>query len=176
MLLCTVIQGGAEMGARLSEDELQHALDFCVHLFDPTTPEQHAQVRAALEGLAISPRAPAASEDEQGEGAPIDGAKLLDVRAPVVDPVELAKVLQSIVPTADATGGIQGGQAGCVAGIPAGVEDAEMRMVLEKVNARRVIHAEHGNGLNSLEEEAVDGFVVRLERGELGLRRAGRGE
>ena len=37
------------MGARLSEDEVQRALDFCVHLFDPTTPEQHAAVRRKLE-------------------------------------------------------------------------------------------------------------------------------
>ena len=47
----------------------------------------------------------------------------------------------------------------------------EARMVLGKVNARRVIHAEHGNGLNSLEEEELGGFVLRLRRGELGLRR-----
>ncbi|KAI0724125.1 FAD/NAD(P)-binding domain-containing protein [Fomitopsis betulina] len=157
-----VIQGGAEMGARLTEDELQHALDFCVHLFDPTTPEQHAHVRAALEGLLVSPRA-RAGESGHGEqdGRAADGAKLMDVHAPLVDPAKLAKVLQSIGPVSGL---------GLTAG-GAGREDAEMRMVLEKVNARRVIHAEHGNGLNSLEEEAVDGFVVRLERGALGLRK-----
>ena len=48
--------------------------------------------------------------------------------------------------------------------------DEEVRMVLEKVNARRVIHAEHGGGMNSLESEAVGGLVVRLERGRLGLK------
>ena len=173
------------MGARLSEDELQHALDFCVHLFDPTTPEQHAHVRAALEGLAVSPQAPAAHQQDErgpareghGHGAPVDGTKLLDVRAPVVDPGELAKVFQSVAPVAgDGTAGSQSGKGCGVAGVLKGVEDAEMRMVLEKVNARRVIHAEHGNGLNSLEEEAVDGFVVKLERGSLGLRRAGKSE
>lgn len=157
-----MIQGGAEMGARLTEDELQHALDFCVHLFDPTTPEQHAHVRAALEGLLVSPRA-RAGESGHGEqdGRAADGAKLMDVHAPLVDPAKLAKVLQSIGPVSGL---------GLTAG-GAGREDAEMLMVLEKVNARRVIHAEHGNGLNSLEEEAVDGFVVRLERGALGLRK-----
>lgn len=50
-------------------------------------------------------------------------------------------------------------------------EVSEMKMVLDKVNARRVIHAEHG-GLNGLESEAVAGFVVRLVRGDLGLSRA----
>ena len=46
-----VIQGGAEMGANLSEDEVQRALDFCVNLFSPTTPEQHVSVRAKLRSL-----------------------------------------------------------------------------------------------------------------------------
>ena len=50
-------------------------------------------------------------------------------------------------------------------------EVSEMKMVLDKVNARRVIHAEHG-GLNGLESEAIAGFVVRLVRGDLGLSRA----
>ena len=50
-------------------------------------------------------------------------------------------------------------------------EVSEMKMVLDKVNARRVIHAEHG-GLNGLESETIAGFVVRLVRGDLGLSRA----
>ena len=49
-----------------------------------------------------------------------------------------------------------------------------MKMVLEKVNARRVIHAEHGEGLNSLEQETVEGMVIRLRRGGLGLERVRR--
>ena len=44
-----------------------------------------------------------------------------------------------------------------------------MRMVLDKVNARRLIHAEHGEGLHNLEEEDVQGLVVRLVQGKLGL-------
>lgn len=48
-------------------------------------------------------------------------------------------------------------------------EHDQMMMVLEKVNARRVIHAEHGEGLNSLEREAIAGMVMRLQRGQLGL-------
>ena len=37
------------MGTRLAEDEVQRALDFCVHLFHPTTPEQHESVRRKLQ-------------------------------------------------------------------------------------------------------------------------------
>ena len=44
-------------------------------------------------------------------------------------------------------------------------------MVLDKVNARRVIHAEHGDALCNLEAEDLGGLVLRLERGALGLRR-----
>jgi len=172
-----VIQGGAEMGARLSEDELQRALDFCVHLFSPTTPEQHELVRKRLEsmGLGIS----AEWQDNRPHSAPIaehldhtDGKKsnaaLLDVRAPVINPAKLNEILSQ-----------HQRRAAMVADAPSGDsrrktcdEDSEVKMVLEKVNARRVIHAEHGNGLNSFEEEAVEGFVVRLQRSQLGLMKA----
>ncbi|KAI0702161.1 hypothetical protein C8Q76DRAFT_802448 [Earliella scabrosa] len=39
-----VIQGGADMGTRLSEDEVQSALEFGVHLFNPTIPEYTLRV------------------------------------------------------------------------------------------------------------------------------------
>lgn len=48
---------------------------------------------------------------------------------------------------------------------------SQVRMVLDRVNARRVIHSEHGRGPNSLEEETVNGLVLRLVRGSLGLTR-----
>lgn len=52
------------MGARLSETELQKSLDFCVNLFNPTTPEQHNRVHC------------------RGD----IGKELLDVASPLVDP------------------------------------------------------------------------------------------
>ncbi|CCM00155.1 uncharacterized protein FIBRA_02183 [Fibroporia radiculosa] len=158
-----VIQGGAEMGARLSEDELQRALDFCVHLFDPTTPEQHEAVRKRLQSL------DGTLPDVREENGPMnvvlpeDRAVLMDVHAPLVDLAKLEKVLgdharlQNFDDKTDS-------QRGAVA--------SEVKMVLEKVNARRVIHSEHGNGLNCLEEEVVEGLVVSLCRGQLGLRKA----
>ena len=71
-----------------------------------------------------------------------------------------------------AGGGEDGAGAGGVYALGEGGDD-ELRMVLEKVNARRVIHAEHGEGLNSFEEEPLGGLVVRLVRGKLGLVPAG---
>jgi hypothetical protein len=65
-----VIQGASDMGLRLSETELQKSLDFCVILFNPTTPEQHEQVAKH-----------------------VLFKYLLDVTAPVVDPILLESVL-----------------------------------------------------------------------------------
>ena len=83
---------------------------------------------------------------------------LLDVNAPLLPPIEIQNFARqaSLVPSLD---------------IGSASEDAEaeMRRVLEKINARRVIHREH-SGLHSLEEEALGaGYRVRLQRGRLGL-------
>ncbi|KAM6490073.1 hypothetical protein JOM56_014485 [Amanita muscaria] len=43
----------------------------------------------------------------------------------------------------------------------------EMRMILKKINARRVVHSKYT--INNFEAEPLDGYVVRLERGKLGL-------
>jgi len=53
------------MGTRLSETELQKSLDFCVNLFNPTSPEQHERL-SRLGGVM--------------------GKDLLDVTMPVMDP------------------------------------------------------------------------------------------
>lgn len=211
------------MGARLSEDEVQRALDFCVHLFSPTTPEQHESVRRKLLASQCMLEEDDEIEEESSADLPIDHERvhnpstepkghggsvvdrLMDVRAPIVDPTALARLLRSklslfrrnssasIASAATSASSISTpftpsspvsdvfsssarsfSSASDVAsgeGAGAGDEggDEEMRMVLEKVNARRVIHAEHGEGLNSLEQESVGGLVVRLERGCLGL-------
>ena len=168
------------MGARLSETELQKSLDFCVNLFNPTSPEQHEKVARQL------------------------SKELLDVTAPVVDPALLEAVLR--VEKAVVVFGYTGrGSTSCVrarewiarginclmnsAQCPIGRHRAdsdsssssasssssssesekvqETQMVLQKVNARRVVHAEYA--INNLESEPLDRFVVRLERGRLGL-------
>ncbi|TBU24654.1 FAD/NAD(P)-binding domain-containing protein [Dichomitus squalens] len=181
-----VIQGGADMGTRLSEDEVQRALDFCVHLFDPTTPEQHESVRQKLEILRApaSPGAPFSTKSSTDS----DVSRLFDVRAPLLDPSQLEQLLRrqlrvqvhecdSAPSTPPSPRSAYFPSSPQSPRIPAAIPEAgadpqsEIRMVLNKVNARRVIHAEHGNGLNSLEEEELGGYVLRLKRGELGLRK-----
>ncbi|KAI0708919.1 FAD/NAD(P)-binding domain-containing protein [Cerioporus squamosus] len=187
----SLIQGGADMGARLSEDEVQRALDFCVHLFDPTTPEQHETVRRKLEivtGMHIPiPPSPDSPSSTKTAFEP-DVARLFDVRAPVIDPAQLERLLRLQLKVQDTHSvpspppsprspitptGLR---------IPPPIREAgadphsEIRMVLDKVNARRVIHAEHGNGLNSLEEEVLGGYALRLRRGALGLQKRDSGE
>ncbi|KAI0779599.1 FAD/NAD-P-binding domain-containing protein [Fomes fomentarius] len=183
-----VIQGGADMGARLSEDEVQRALDFCVHLFDPTTPEQHESVRRKLE-IATGNSFPAPPTPESPSSTKTtfipDVNRLFDVRAPVVDPSQLDCLLRlqlqiqeprspmSSAPSSPRTPNPPSHS--ILRPPPTILENAaadpntEIRMVLDKVNARRVIHSEHG-GLNSMEEEELAGYVLRLKRGQLGLR------
>ena len=187
-----VIQGGADMGKRLTEDEVQRALDFCVHLFDPTTPEQHESARRQLEAVygmsaaypspTSSPSLSTAATARTGYGsdctsgaAEHDVSHLFDVRGPVVDPAQLDKLLQLQLRLQDprTPQTPTPPPSPRVPPVPSspGCASAEIRMVLDKVNARRVIHAEHGDALNNLEEEALGGLVPRLTRGALGLRR-----
>jgi len=183
------------MGARLSETELQKSLDFCVNLFNPTSPEQHNRI--ANVGKI--------------------GKELLDVTAPVMDPRFLETVLMvekeprtmpwganvtrtddcvepqewsrigkriatcfnSIVRGVKGTATGWGATKSCSGRLRADSDSsgdetnsdcekaAETKMVLHKINARRVVHSEYG--INNFESEPLDGFVVRLEKGRLGL-------
>ena len=42
--MALVIQGASDMGTRLSERELQRALDYCSMFVQPTSPEARAHV------------------------------------------------------------------------------------------------------------------------------------
>ncbi|KAI0090520.1 hypothetical protein BDY19DRAFT_991965 [Irpex rosettiformis] len=250
-----VIQGGADMGKTLSEDEVQRALDFCINIFSPTTPEQHESVqRKILESQWWVP-----DEHDENKGDDKDGehkdedkgkdedsthcqsteskshpahdadasfsaaaktaaSRLMDVRSPIIDPSALTRLLKSrlsIFTRANSSESVKsvksimsdssassskstppespvsavfsvasassaslcsqwGGESVGVVGsekLGQGGEesDSEVKMVLEKVNARRVIHADMSTGVHSLEQEAVDGMLIRLKRGELGL-------
>ncbi|KAF9453992.1 FAD/NAD(P)-binding domain-containing protein [Macrolepiota fuliginosa MF-IS2] len=129
-----VIQGASEMGARLSESELQKSLDFCVKLFDPTTPEDHERA-SFIQGLPHN---------------------LLDVSTPIIDPDVLEKTMDvEYFECFDDDSGSDTEKA------------IETKMVLHKVNARRVIHSEYA--INNMELENLEGYVVRLEKGKLGL-------
>ncbi|KAK0212621.1 FAD binding domain-containing protein [Desarmillaria ectypa] len=125
-----VIQGASDMGTRLSETELQKSLDFCVNLFNPTTPEQHEKLH------------------QNGKIS----KELLDVTSPVMHPSSLEKALLQVTPAVE------------------GDNEFDLqasKLVLDKVNARRVVHAEYG--IHNLESENLDGYVVRLKKGSLGL-------
>lgn len=133
------------MGVRLYERELQESLDFCVKLFSATSPESHSQL-----------------VDD-----PSIGQQLLDLTAPVVAPDVLEKALhvvsesrlnrsEEIARTCDSNTEKD--------------QDGATRMVLEKINARRVLHPEYT--VNGFEAEALEGFTIRLERGSLGLNKA----
>ena len=138
------------MGARLSETELQKSLDFCVKLFNPTTPEEHE--RLVLSGQVAK--------------------ELLDASGPVVDPC-VFKLLR--VGDVDEEGGDSSGESDSESELDSNHSSdsdcekvRETRRVLDKINARRVVHAEyaiHNLELEPLEED----HVVRLERGKLGL-------
>jgi hypothetical protein len=125
-----VIQGASDMGARLSETELQKSLDFCVKLFNPTSPEEHE--RLARSGYISN--------------------ELLDVSSPLVDP--------SVYTGHHSQGDDNDNKSDCE-------KSFETQMVLDKINARRVVHAEYA--INNFELEPLEEYVVRLERGKLGL-------
>lgn len=191
-----MIQGGGEMGSKITEDEVQRALDFCVNLFHPTTPEQHEAVRKKLNDLHMNGPGPPDDDLPFLEKAASGSESWMDVRAPIVSPSNLAQMLRTRLrslstsssvsapsslsspsssssvppsPTVVNSNGLGLDRVKEETAAAAGQEESEMKMVLEKVNARRVIHADHMEGLNSLEQEDVEGFTVRLVQGQLGL-------
>lgn len=119
------------MGTRLSERELQNALDFCSKFFHPTSPEQRA--RALRCGLPDH---------------------LFDVSVAPVDPEEIEINLGK----ADTSQSSFDGKS---------TEIHAVRMVMEQSNARRLVHREYL--VNNLEAEEIGNYVVRLQRGSLGL-------
>lgn len=84
-------------------------------------------------------------------------AALMDPNAPFLPPIEIQKVAKhaALLPPLEICSAAEA--------------EAEMQRILERINARRVIHREH-NGLHSLEEESLGaGYRMRLQRGRLGL-------
>lgn len=141
------------MGTRLSETELQKSLDFCVNLFNPTSPEQHERL-SRLGGFT--------------------GKDLLDVTLPLMDPTILESAIPVMITNSDIIEYSQTCDAtDSDAEISSDAETAsETKLVLNKINARRVVHSEYA--INNLESEPLGGFVVRLEKGRLGLAKSPR--
>jgi flavine halogenase len=142
-----VIQGSADLGPRISENEVQNALDFCSSLFNPINQGVADDLRKHLEGL----------DDDQFAAHGVEKSALMDVNAPILPTEEIEKIARdpSLLP-AVGNGSAEKGE-------------NEVQRVLERINARRMIHQEH-SGLHSLEEESLGaGYRIRLERGRLGL-------
>ncbi len=60
----TVIQGTADVGKTVSEDELQKTMDFCKDIFAPTDPQMHEAVGARLGPELCSPSVPIMTDGE----------------------------------------------------------------------------------------------------------------
>lgn len=148
-----VIQGNADLGPRLSESEVQNALDFCVGLFNPVNPGVAGKLRKHLESL----------EDDQFLAHGVEKRALLDISAPPLPAKDIKHIsrIPTFLPAVENDSGVDAEL------------EAEVQRVLEAMNARRFIHREHG-GLHCLEEEFLGaGYTLRLERGRLGLVKAG---
>jgi hypothetical protein len=130
-----VIQGASEMGSRLSEKELDSALEFCSKCFNPASPEH----------LALASK----------QGLPKD---ILDVTAPFIDPQVIESAILKTSKHMDSKANQE---------FPGSAED--LKLVLDQINGRRVVHREYT--INNFEVEDVNGFVVRLRKGCLGLTR-----
>jgi len=165
-----VIQGGSDVGHRLSEDELQQALDFCGKLFAPTSPDEH---RATERLLAERLKGQAVDNPNPKSANP----RLLDLNAPVIDPQTIESIVREQIgsDTDNTASDFQSNARNSNSAAGPGRGGSNMKTVLEKVNAWRVIHSENGNGVHNFEGEPLgqsetgEGWVARLEKGKLGL-------
>ncbi|KIJ58602.1 hypothetical protein HYDPIDRAFT_176510 [Hydnomerulius pinastri MD-312] len=66
-LIRPVIQGTADVGRVVSEDELQKTMGFCRHIFAPTDPEMHSAVNTRLGSEILSPSGPVLTEAQINE-------------------------------------------------------------------------------------------------------------
>ncbi|CAK5265597.1 unnamed protein product [Mycena citricolor] len=140
-----IVQGAGDMGKQLSETELQRSLDFCLNIFNPTTPEQHEHVASKPQ---ISPA-------------------FLDVTGPLVDPDVIHKALHVEHAALKESSAPPPARRRLTPRDRSHSEVAETTMVLAKVNARRVVHAEYA--INNFESEPIEGRVAKLQKGNLGL-------
>ena len=159
------------MGRRLSEDELQQALDFCGKLLVPTSPEDY---RAAESLLAESFK----NRVTDNPGPDIANMRLLDPQAPAIDPRIIETVVRERLPLVQRPASDIGDtavdfqpNAGNSTG-DAGCEESNVKAVFEKLNARKACPIE---GVHNFEDEPLGqlgtggGWVARLEKGKLGL-------
>jgi len=148
-----VIQGSADFGPRLAEDEVQNALDFVADIFAPVNSDIENALYKHLQSQSGNPYLTVTTEDSNASKTSAATA-LLDPTAPPM----AQKDVQEIAKKISSAGEIGSGE---------NVAE-ETGVVLGRINSRRIIHREY-SGLHSLEEETFAGYRVRLERGKLGL-------
>jgi hypothetical protein len=116
----TVIQGASDMGKRLSEEEIQRSMDFCVGLFPVSGDDDGRASAAALE--------------------------MVDVRSALGHRVVSPQ---------------------CERSVTEHDENDDKSRKATKAHARRLVATEFE--MSNFETEPLDGCVVRLVRGRLGL-------
>jgi hypothetical protein len=84
-----VIQGNADLGPRISESEVQNALDFCASLFSPFNQGVANDLRKHLEGL----------DDDQFSAHGVEKSALMDVTAPLLPAKEVQNIARPVVYT-----------------------------------------------------------------------------
>ncbi|KAG1824034.1 hypothetical protein EV424DRAFT_1527459 [Suillus variegatus] len=112
-----------------------------------------AAIRPVIQGA--SDMGSRLSEKELQKALPKD---MFDVTAPLMDPHVIESIISKTFDHTNPTGD----QDFC------GPEE-DLKLALDQINSRRVVHREYA--INNLEAEDVNGFVVRLQRGHLGLMR-----
>ncbi|KAG1817947.1 uncharacterized protein BJ212DRAFT_1568202 [Suillus subaureus] len=116
------------------------------------------ELQSALEfcGKCFNPTAPEHLAPASKEALPKD---MFDVTAPLMDPHAIESIISKTFKHTNA----KGDQDFC------GPEE-DLKLALDQINGRRVVHQEYS--INNLEAEDVNGFVVKLRKGHLGLMRA----
>lgn len=115
------------------------------------------ELQSALEfcGKCFNPTSPEHLAPASKEGLP---KYMFDVTAPLMDP----HAIESIISKTFKHTNPKSDQDYC------GPEE-DLKLALDQINGRRVVHREYA--INNLEVEDVNGFVVKLQRGHLGLMR-----
>lgn len=188
-----VIQGNADIGPRLSEGEVQNALDFCAGLFNPVNPSVVDKLRKHLEDLDRDTflthglEKTVAKDVASGELTKQDGelaVPSLGGRPTHIPPTmpagpgtlsfENVTLLMDpsspLLPVEEVRNVARNPSLHLLLENGSAMEaQAEVQRVLERMNARRFIHREH-IGLHCIEDESLGaGYRMRLERGRLGL-------
>ncbi|KAG2137224.1 hypothetical protein BD769DRAFT_1638137 [Suillus cothurnatus] len=114
------------------------------------------ELQSALEfcGKCFNPTSPEHLALASKEALPKD---VFDVTAPLMDPHAIESIISKTFKNPKGDQDFSG-------------PEEDLKLALDQINGRRVVHQEYS--INNLEAEDVNGFVVKLGKGHLGLKRA----